>query len=155
MEILGWGTENCCVWLSNLRYWKFTSIDETVQLQINRTVIRNDQNQDLIDIGSPTELINFDLALDASWLHAFRQCPDRKYLVPLKQNTPIICCKWLVCLTRLKMTSSRTTRMHPNHRLYHSQHKSYNAETPRLAVLKVDRSYQVGLCTEVVKLLLD
>lgn len=92
------------------------------------------------------------------WIQAafmLLDCSDRRYLVPLKQNIPIICSKWLACLTRVKMTSCWTTLMHPNHRSYHSQHKSYNAETPRLAMLKVDCSYQVGLCTEVVKLLLD
>lgn len=154
MEMLGWGTENCCVWPSNLRYWKSASIGETVQLQLNRTVIRDDQNQDLIDTVSPTELMNFHLALDTSWLHAFRQCSDKRYLVPLTQNIPVICSKWLECLTRLNI-SCPTTQIHPNHRSYHSWHKSYNAETPRLAVLKVDHSYQVGCCTEVVRLLLD
>lgn len=92
---------------------------------------------------SPTQLINFHLALDASWLHAFRQCSDRRYLVPMTQNMSVIT-KWLVCLTRLKMTSCRTTRMHPNHRSHQSQHKSYNAETPRLAVLKLTTVIKLG-----------
>jgi len=134
-------------------------IDQWVSTIPNHHNYHQKRSKWRLDMLFPTGLASFHWAAaqDASWLLAFRQYSNSRHSVPLKQNIPVTCSNWLVCLTGLQMTSSWTTHVHLSHRSRCSQCKSYKAETRRWVNSRNTQSLlslSDGLCREMLKLLL-